>query len=136
MPIDSNIAARTAAETIASLIVDSIGELKEKHGQDAVKVFFGKLREVFAGELTVVREPSKPSSRESTGDPDVDESLELIDEALETIDDLPSRAQEFGESVAEKLRSIAETIEQTGEVTDKQLTAIENMRAGVKKWIR
>lgn len=60
MTVTANIAARTAAETVCELIVDEIAKLKSAHGPDAVKVFFGKLREVFAGELTVTREPPPP----------------------------------------------------------------------------
>lgn len=57
-------------------------------------------------------------------------------EALALIEELPSRADEFGESVGEKLRDIAETIENTGEVTEGQRTAIENMAGGIRRWIR
>lgn len=60
MSIESNIAGRQSAETLCELIVDSITELKAKHGMAAVKAFFAALRNTFAGELTVYREPDLP----------------------------------------------------------------------------
>lgn len=138
MSLESNIAARKSAETIAELVVDTIAELKAAHGMPAVKVFFAVIRDVFAEELTVEPKPAATPERvrESTGDDDADATLEEIEAALELVDDLPDRAQEFGESVSEKLRAIAETIERTGEVTERQQTAIDNMSAGIRKWMR
>ena len=71
----------------------------------------------------------------------MDEALELCDEILRMIEeDVPERAHDkapdFFEGVEEKVKSISETIEQSGQATDRQIAALENMQAAVSKWIR
>lgn len=78
---------------------------------------------------TTITTPPEPTA-------DADEAMELCDEILDLIDELPDRAQDFAESVGEKVRSIRETVEQRGMATDGQLTALENMKAGVERWFR
>ena len=49
---------------------------------------------------------------------------------------LPSAASDFASSVCTKACSIGETIDRTGEVSDRQLTALQNMRDGLARWFR
>jgi hypothetical protein len=64
-----------------------------------------------------------------------EEAVAIADEALELIDDLPDAAYDFGESVKEKIESIRSTIIERDRVTDKQFSALENMKAGIERWL-
>jgi hypothetical protein len=59
--------------------------------------------------------------------------IKLIDIA---IGELPERGEDFGSSVGEKAESIEEWIDEKDAVTAKQLTALENMLAGLERWQR
>lgn len=85
----------------------------------------------------------KKRKRYDTGEapPEVREALDLADRIEETYEDeVPDRAKEDGEDFFEgvlgRTRAIAETIDRTQRVTDGQLTALQNMLAGVEKWAR
>jgi hypothetical protein len=70
-----------------------------------------------------------------------DQAIALGDEILRLIeDDVPEaafdKAGEFFESVGERTKAIQETIARTGEATDNQVTALENMESAVSRWIR
>jgi vacuolar-type H+-ATPase subunit H len=72
---------------------------------------------------------------------DAQAAVEAAEETARLIDeDVPDGAKdknpEFFETVREKSLSIAETIRTRGTVSDKQREALDNMQAGVKKWIR
>jgi hypothetical protein len=75
---------------------------------------------------------------------DLDEALELCEEIITMIDedrDLEEaqerndRCMAFCESVREKVSDMSETIEDRGRVTEGQATALENMKAGLDRWI-
>jgi hypothetical protein len=59
----------------------------------------------------------------------------MINETLELIDELPEEAEEFGESVREKLEDIMGWAEARNHITEGQVAAVENMDAGVRKWL-
>jgi hypothetical protein len=65
-----------------------------------------------------------------------EEADQLCDEILEMIDEIPERGENFGASVMAKVEDIQKTIKETERVTSGQLTALENMKEGVQKWIR
>ncbi len=72
---------------------------------------------------------------------DYEDALELADEIIEMIeDDLPGdayvKAGDFFDSVLEKTKDIRETVECAEDVTLAQTEALENMHAGVKRWMR
>jgi hypothetical protein len=80
--------------------------------------------------------PRKPAS-----DSDADKALETVSRIIDLIDEeVPEwsldKAGDFFESVREKSVSIGETITRTQHVTEKQLSALEGMEAGVRKWIK
>jgi len=64
------------------------------------------------------------------------DAIDAIEEALGWLGDLPDAADDFAVSVGDKLASIQDWIEKNDTVTDNQLSAIENMREGIQKWIR
>lgn len=68
-------------------------------------------------------------------EPEAEEALSLCDTILADAEQVPSAGFEFAESVCEKVRSIRETIESSGRVTQGQANALENMHAGIVRWI-
>ncbi len=63
------------------------------------------------------------------------EAVETIGAILERVAELPERAGDFAASVEEKLIDMAVWIEKNGAVTLSQQPAIENVDAGVAKWL-
>jgi hypothetical protein len=81
--------------------------------------------------------PPGPAKRASkAANSTVEEALALCDEIGAMADDVPERGEEFAASVCERARDIRETIEERCSVTDSQMAALENMAAGLAKWIR
>lgn len=60
---------------------------------------------------------------------------ELCDEILADIEDIPEAGADFAESVRDKVESIQATIQGNANATDRQVAALENIHAGVKKWL-
>lgn len=50
-------------------------------------------------------------------------------------DDVPERGEKYAESVREKAADIAERVEEMNFVTQGQLGALENMHAGLCRWV-
>lgn len=67
--------------------------------------------------------------------PEVKAALELCDTILAKIEELPDAAFDFGASIEDKVGGMREWIDQNSRVTDKMTAALENMHAGVKKWL-
>jgi hypothetical protein len=65
-----------------------------------------------------------------------DEAFGFCELLLEDIDDLPAKAAEFQESVRSKVEGMQDWIATNRHVTDKMVTALENIRGGVDKWLR
>ena len=70
-----------------------------------------------------------------------EEADELCDEIVEMIDSeiddekKEGPAADFFESVREKAAAIQETVTRTRRATEGQITALENMKAGVESWL-
>ncbi len=83
--------------------------------------------------------PDARPKRRPTGDDAaalrVEEALELVDSIVDGCGQIPERGQEYAESVSERATDIGRTIEERQFVTDKQMSALENMLAGVNRWI-
>lgn len=67
---------------------------------------------------------------------DYEEALEFADDLLRDLEELPERAEEFRDGVQEKVEGMREWMMEHEAVTDKMVTALENMRAGVDKWLK
>lgn len=82
----------------------------------------------------------KPSSirvsRKPQADDSAAEAFELCDEIESLACDVPSRGQEYAESVAEKSESIRASVEASGRASAGQISALENMRDGLLRWVR
>lgn len=88
-------------------------------------------------ELKVVADASREQDdSDDEKQSDADKAAKQCDRILDLCDELPSRAEEFGESVREKVQSIRDCITQNGHVTDAQQEALDNMEAGVERWLR
>jgi hypothetical protein len=66
---------------------------------------------------------------------DRDEALALCKSILELLPDLPERAEEFAAGIEERVSSMQAWIESAGTATPAQIRALENMKAGVEKWL-
>lgn len=66
--------------------------------------------------------------------PDWEEAFELCNDILELIPEVPEAGEDFAASVEDKVMGIQRTIEERKIVTEKQLDALENMKAGVARW--
>lgn len=64
------------------------------------------------------------------------EAVEFCEALLEDIDDLPAKADDFVESVRPKVEGIRDWVTDMRHVTEKQITALENIQKGVDKWLR
>lgn len=69
-------------------------------------------------------------------DDSAEQAFELCDEIESLADDVPSRGQDFADSVLEKAADIRASVEQLGRASDGQISALENMRDGLSRWIR
>lgn len=67
---------------------------------------------------------------------DHEEAIGYAEDILSDLDDLPERAEDFRESVREKVEGMKDWMEEHQAVTDKMIAALENMRAGLNKWLR
>jgi hypothetical protein len=65
-----------------------------------------------------------------------EEALALADGILGDLDSIPDQGEDFRESVREKVEGMREWIEEHMQVTAKMVVALENMRAGVNRWMR
>jgi hypothetical protein len=65
----------------------------------------------------------------------VNDVVTLCEAIYEMIDELPERAEEFGDSVKNKTLDIQKTIEDRNAATPAQVQALENMKAGLERWI-
>jgi len=65
---------------------------------------------------------------------DIETARELIEKIETLADDLPEEAEDFGPSVIETAGDIANYIDEHDQVTKKQLTALENMLDGLRRW--
>jgi len=73
--------------------------------------------------------------------PTVQEAETLVEEICDLIDnDVPDgafrRMPDYFEDVRSKALDIGDSVTSYGSATDRQIEALENMKAGVKKWIR
>ena len=90
------------------------------------------------------REPRRglpPDPDENWNDPELDweEVVEQCGNICDKIDDAPSdvwdKAFDFFESVREKAKDMGETIRKSCRVTQGQKNALDNMEAGVDRWL-
>lgn len=89
-----------------------------------------------AQQRTAPPSPERPDeSPEDCLSLEAEEAVEQAEHIIEMCDDVPDAGLEFAMSVAEKCTDIAEAIERMGKVTAAMQTALDNMEAGVSKWL-
>jgi len=69
-------------------------------------------------------------------DSDVADFVAEVDAAIVLSHQLPSKADDFSSSVREKLQSMREWCVENNAYTEAQQTAVDNMDAGMRRWIR
>lgn len=77
----------------------------------------------------------KPTFDFDDTEQDIETANELIEEITTLADDLPEEAEDFGLSVLDTVRDISSYMEENEHVTKKQITALENMLDGLRRWI-
>lgn len=77
------------------------------------------------------------SSLELPPDDELDwrDALEQCNRIAELCDDIPERGEEFADSVREKAENYASWIRKNKEVTRRMQEALDNMEAGVNRWL-
>lgn len=66
---------------------------------------------------------------------DYEEAIEYAEHILSDLDDLPERAEDFAESVREKVTGMKSWMVEHRRVTEKMITALQNIRGGVDRWL-
>lgn len=137
--IRQNIASRQAGERLAQIVGELVDEEAGKLPDDRARETFWRLvrerwSEHFPEQQGTFTE-TEPYRVETVPDAD-DEVNTLVDEIDILAGAVPDAGEEFAESCCERARGIAETVEESGRVTEKQLTALRNMRDGLKRWVR
>jgi len=81
--------------------------------------------------------PKKAVRLSSSGvtDKEIEATLEQVEAIIEMTEQLPSDGFKFGESVADKCADIGDSIERHRQVTPAQKEALDNMEAGVARWL-
>lgn len=82
------------------------------------------------------KQPSIRVTRTPQADESASEAFGLCDEIESLAGDVPDRGQEYAESVVEKSESIRASVEASGRASVGQISALENMRDGLLRWIR
>jgi hypothetical protein len=133
MSVESNIAARKAADAFRELAEEIVESVPDDAKVRFWRLVFKELKERFPEEKV-----APPVPPERVFDSDEEDAIAIAEEIIELSEseELPERAIEFAESVAGRARDILATIEERGEATTNQLTALENMRTGLQKWFR
>ena len=89
-----------------------------------------------AAAATATRERPLRRAEDQPLPQDAQSAIDDCESIIEEIEnhDWPDAGMDFAESVRGKLRDMAATIEERRAVTDGQVTAIENMGSGVRRW--
>lgn len=92
----------------------------------------------YQGRILLVYEPPGKGAGKDGSDESkaiVDEALDQCDRIADLCEQVPERGEDFASSVLEKVESIRDWIEENDHVTEKQLKSLENMEAGVLRWV-
>lgn len=103
---------------------------------DQLSVILSLMEESAQAYRTASQPQSQPQSQPKSLNADATKAVEHCDYIIDKVPDLPDGAEEFANSVNDKATSMKQSILQRGSVTPKMLAALENMRAGVDKWLR
>lgn len=82
--------------------------------------------------------PTMPAKTITVGGPSESaaEAFEICDEIESMMNDIPEAGEVFAGSVSDKASSIRRTVEANNHATPAQISALENMRDGLSRWIR
>jgi len=77
--------------------------------------------------------PLSPSPEQTTEA--VSRAIVQCESIMEACEEIPDNGADFATSVYERVQSIAATIEDRNHVTERQREALDNMQAGVERWL-
>jgi hypothetical protein len=63
------------------------------------------------------------------------DAISICEEIFDLIMDVPDAGIEFAEGVKDRTKGIQSWIEEHKHCTDKQLEALQNMKAGLERWV-
>ena len=66
---------------------------------------------------------------------DIEETIELAEEIKDLTEEIPEEGIDLACGITKSVEGIVSNIEAYGNVTDRQWDALENMKAGVEKWL-
>jgi len=139
---DEELAIVVRARNDAVVYVSCLRESADQLASDRARVAFWEVVRDAAAALLPEPEPrpraAAPKRTDVTppADPECDRAREIGEELLELLDDLPDAAADFVDSVRECAEGILETIADTGDVSERQFAALQNMLDGAKRWMR
>ena len=136
MAIDINILNRKAAEslhqTIGELILSEVPRLPSPES----RLMFWRMVKESAEKNLPEDMKAVAVTTTAANDMEVAEALALFAEMEDMESEIPEPGQDFASDVLEKARSIGSTISRSNSVTGPQRDALENMLAGMQRWIR
>lgn len=143
--IETNVAIRKEVQDIVEFADSTCRQLATDNENNKVADKFWTLLHFYVAEKSGAILPDQhnvsadKSDRENTRfikTEDWENALGKGNELLELIEHLPEEAESFARGVTESVKGIMRTIEEREHVTDRQSTALDNMRSGVERWIK
>lgn len=139
--IESNCRDRESAKKLHQFVGEMVSEGVANLASDYARAIFWQLMYESVSKFHTAPNPNPKPAKTKPAEPQqmdtaaVRAALEITDEIMSMADEVPSAGQGFANSVCHKAESIGNTIEKTGVVTDAQMTALQNMREGLLKWL-
>lgn len=149
--IDRNRAMRETGEQIASEVIallhdhlmsipDSQTDLVSQTVIKAIRSHLDDLLSKPAAQSSMPHGRQQKLVTKSAG-PEIEETdvlraIETANWIIENAEFIPSKGREFADSIAEKAESIRESVVDRDSVSPGQLEALENMEAGLARWLR
>lgn len=131
--ISLNVRVRKTAKELAQLIAGELEQYEEPQRRLLAKTLKRFLGERYLGEQRPVID--KPPIPEPKTTDEVDLFQQQCSDLVAMASEVSGEGCEFAESVIEKVQGISETVGRLCRVTPKQRQAVENMQAGVEKWL-
>jgi len=131
--VAGRVAARRAADEYVTLILEESHQLAITHGVDSCATFVQTLCEQINA-LT-----SRPEPKEEEPEPPTEawqHAVLYCDEIVSDCAGVTGSGETFAASVAEVVEGIRSTIMEKRAVSANQSEALQNMHAGVLKWLK
>ncbi len=131
--ISLNVRVRKTAKELAQLIAGELEQYEEPQRRLIAEIIKRFVGERYLGEQRPA--PDKSSKPEHKATDEVDLFQQQCSDLIAMASEISGEGCGFAESVIEKVQGISETVGRLGRVTPKQRQAVENMQAGVERWL-